>query len=210
MAASGSENLSQLCDADLVELVRQGEMAAYHVLWQRHAESGHVFARGTNSSVSAEDAVSEAFETMLSAIKRGLGPTKSFRAYMRTTIRHSVARTATGNVETPVEHLGVDEIAAGADPSESYAHTSFDSQTIWTAFSALNERYQLVLWLSEVEGLKPREIAVQLNTSTANVSVVAFRAREAFRRNYDKATGPLGPIPVETVPEMPRPQDPAD
>lgn len=198
MSPRSTDELGLLLDSDLVGLVRQGHVDAYHVLWQRHWASAYTCAKETNSAISAEDAVSDAFEVILSAIQRGYGPTDNFRSYLFSTIRHNVAHSVRDNLETPVEDVGVDHAAVGADPSRAYDALSFDSEAVSLAFYALNERYRTVLWLSEVETRKPREIAKDLDMSAANVSMVAFRARESFRKNYDKAVVQLAAKQAES------------
>ena len=48
----------------------------------------------------------------------------------------------------------------------------------------LPERWQAVLWHTEVEGQKPAEVAVLLGMSANSVSALAYRAREGLRQAF--------------------------
>ncbi|MEV7618498.1 sigma-70 family RNA polymerase sigma factor, partial [Microbacterium sp. NPDC089321] len=55
------------------------------------------------------------------------------------------------------------------------------------AFRSLPSRWQEVLWYSEIEQMKPAEIAPLLGMSTGAVSQLSFRAREGLREAWIQA-----------------------
>ena len=60
----------------------------------------------------------------------------------------------------------------------------FESEAAARAFASLPERWQLVLWHTEVEGQRPAEVAPLLGLSPNAVSQLAHRAREGLRQAF--------------------------
>ncbi|WP_343905462.1 sigma-70 family RNA polymerase sigma factor, partial [Nocardioides aquiterrae] len=169
-------------DGELISLVRAGDTDAYGELFARHVDAARRLARQLVSAGDVDDLVSEAFAKVLVVLQRGGGPDLAFRAYLLTAVRR----------------LHVDRIRAGArlhttadltpfDPGVPFRDTAvegFESATAARAFAALPERWQLVLWHTEVEGQKPAEVATLLGMSPNSVSALAYRAREGLRQAY--------------------------
>ena len=145
-------------------------------------EAARRLARQLVSPGDVEDLVSEAFVKVLGIIQRGGGPEVAFRAYLLTSVRS----------------LRVDKFRAGArlhttddmeafDPGVPFRDTAiegFESTAAARAFASLPERWQLVLWHTEVEGDRPADIAPLLGMSANSVSALAYRAREGLRQAY--------------------------
>lgn len=169
-------------DAELISAVRGGDLDAYGDLFERHVEAARRLARQLVSPGDVEDLVSEAFVKVLGIIQRGGGPEVAFRAYLLTSVRS----------------LRVDKFRAGArlhttddmeafDPGVPFRDTAiegFESTAAARAFASLPERWQLVLWHTEVEGERPADIAPLLGMSANSVSALAYRAREGLRQAY--------------------------
>jgi RNA polymerase sigma factor (sigma-70 family) len=169
-------------DAELISAVRGGEVDAYGELFDRHVAAARRLARQLVPPADAEDLVSEAFAKVLSLLQRGAGPDLAFRAYLLTAIRR----------------LHVDRIRANArvqptadlepfDPGVPFRDTAvegFENAAAAKAFASLPERWQAVLWHTEVEGQKPAEVAVLLGMSANSVSALAYRAREGLRQAF--------------------------
>lgn len=169
-------------DAELISAVRGGDVDAYGELYRRHVEAARRLARQLVSPGDADDLVSEAFAKVLVVLQRGGGPDLAFRAYLLTAVRR----------------LHVDKIRAGArlhttddltqfDPGVPFRDTAvegFESAAAARAFASLPERWQLVLWHTEVEGQKPAEVAPLLGMSANSVSALAYRAREGLRQAF--------------------------
>ena len=169
-------------DAELISAVRGGDLDAYGDLFERHVEAARRLARQLVSPGDVEDLVSEAFVKVLGILQRGGGPDAAFRAYLLTSVRS----------------LRVDKFRAGArlhttddmeafDPGVPFRDTAiegFESTAAAKAFASLPERWQLVLWHTEVEGDRPADIAPLLGMSANSVSALAYRAREGLRQAF--------------------------
>ena len=169
-------------DAELISAVRGGDADAYGELFDRHVAAARRLARQLMPPADAEDLVSEAFAKVFSLLQRGAGPDLAFRAYLLTAIRR----------------LHVDRIRANArvqptddmepfDPGVPFRDTAvegFENAAAAKAFASLPERWQAVLWHTEVEGQKPAEVAVLLGMSANSVSALAYRAREGLRQAF--------------------------
>ncbi|MFT4234078.1 MAG: sigma-70 family RNA polymerase sigma factor, partial [Microbacterium sp.] len=171
-------------DADLVLRARSGDSAAFGELWQRHYRSGIVAARSISANLDADDLVQEAYTKIFQAIQRGGGPTGAFRSYLFTTIRNVAASWGRGMNEAPSAEL---EMLTDPDSSEAAAEAALDRSITTTAFRSLPTRWQEVLWYTEVEQMKPAEVAPLLGMKAAAVSQLAFRAREGLREAWIQA-----------------------
>ena len=71
-------------DLELVEALRNGDLSAFGVLFERQRSRMLAVARtACRNEADAEDAVHEAFHRMLTAVRNGAGPTTSVSAYLR-------------------------------------------------------------------------------------------------------------------------------
>ena len=179
---STATSIDAASDAELISAVRGGDVDAYGTLFERHVDAARRLARQLVSPGDADDLVSEAFVKVLGVLQRGGGPDVAFRAYLLTSVRR----------------LQVDRFRAGArlhttddmeafDPGVPFRDTAvegFESEAAARAFASLPERWQLVLWHTEVEGDKPADIAPMLGMSANSVSALAYRAREGLRQAF--------------------------
>lgn len=174
-------------DAELITAVRSGEAVAFGVLYERHCAAARAVARQyTNSAADAEDAVSDAFSRVFAAIQQGGGPDVAFRAYLFTVLRRvALHRVETGRRALPTDDLETLERAAGPSGStEEPALAEFERGVVSEAYKSLPERWQAVLWYTEVERLSPAEIAPVLGLTANGVAALAYRAREGLRQAY--------------------------
>ncbi|UUX58742.1 sigma-70 family RNA polymerase sigma factor [Glutamicibacter halophytocola] len=183
MTIDSGEIFAELSDANLIRGIRGGDRESQAHLYRRHKQVALAVAyRHTDTPSEAEDIVSEAFLKVFQAIERGLGPQEFFRAYLLTVVsRCAFARNKAASQQIVVDdhqefHMG----DAFADDVMDRAETSF----IVNAFQSLPERWRMVLWHVEVEGLAPREIAPILGITPNAVSALAIRAREGLRQAY--------------------------
>ena len=180
----------ELDDAQLIEAVRRGDVAAYGDLFARHVDSARNLARQLSRTVvEADDLVSDAFIRVLHAIRTGSGPDSTIRAYLLTTLRHAAYDRT--RKERRVELS--EDLTESVDPA--LVSVPFDDTVTATAekvlankaFTQLPERWRTVLWLTEVEGRTPAEVAPSLGLTPNGVSALAYRAREALRQGYLQA-----------------------
>src|ERR1700742_4173212 len=156
-------------DAELIDSVRGGDTAAYGSLYERHVGAAYNLARPlTRSGAEADDLVAEAFAKVLDTLRAGRGPDSSFRAYLLTALRHTAYDKT--RRDRKIELSDDVETAGGALAAQ--------------AFARLRERWQAVLWHTEIEGQAPAEVAPILGLTANGVSALAYRAREGLRQAY--------------------------
>src|SRR3954453_23352430 len=169
-------------DAELISAVRGGDVDAYGELFARHVDSARRLARQLAGPADADDLVSDAFTKVLLVLQRGGGPDLAFRAYLLTAVRRlHVDRIRSGARLRPVDDL------TPFDPGLPFQDTAvegFDNAAAARAFASLPERWQMVLWHTEVEQQKPADIAPLLGVSANSVSALAYRAREGPRQAF--------------------------
>lgn len=171
-------------DADLVLRTRSGDASAFGELWRRHYRAGVTVARNMTSSLDADDLVQEAYTRIYHSIVQGGGPTGSFRAYLFTSIRNTAAAWGRARRETAYEELDGIEDPSGV---EHESEAALDRGLTHQAFRSLPTRWQEVLWYSEIERMKPAEIAPLLGMKPTAVAQLTFRAREGLREAWIQA-----------------------
>lgn len=169
-------------DAELISAVRGGDLSAYGALFERHVDAARRLARQLTSHADADDLVSEAFTKVMKVLQAGGGPDVAFRAYLLTAVRrlHVDRIRATSKLHTTDDMEPFDP----GVPFRDTAVEGFENAAAAKAFASLPERWQLVLWHTEVEGQKPAEIAPLLGMSANSVSALAYRAREGLRQAF--------------------------
>ncbi|WP_226531856.1 sigma-70 family RNA polymerase sigma factor [Microbacterium paraoxydans] len=182
---SADEGSDSLSDHDLVERVRGGENAAYAELWRRHAGAAYSVAR-TFERLDADDIVSEAFVRVLRAIKAGGGPSTGFRPYLVMSVRNVGRRWYTQDAPLPVGELEY-VIDPAAPEGELTVVEEFEGGAAVAAFRSLPTRWQEVLWYSEIDDMKPREISVLLGMAPNAVSALIVRAKRGLRDGWISA-----------------------
>lgn len=187
-------------DGALIERMRAGDDSAYEELYRRHADAVRRYARTCcRDAHTADDLTAEVFARMLQAVRGGSGPEHAVRAYLLTSVRRVAAHWGRSARR---EQL-VDDFAVFAQQA---AHTSevSDDTTLelgadvralhraeqsmaMQAFRSLPERWQAVLWHTEVEDESPSEVAVLFGLDANGTRVLASRAREGLKQAYLQA-----------------------
>lgn len=175
---------STTSDESLVLLARAGDRAAFAELWERHARSGLRVARQFTSSLDADDLVSEAYTRIYQRVLDGGGPDGAFRPYLYTTIRNLASRWGGSNQDVQVEDIDAFEDDSIPDDPSAVA---LDRSLTVRAFRTLPERWQAVLWYTEVEGMDPHEVAPILGGTANSIAALSYRAREGLRRAWLQA-----------------------
>ena len=181
MALSVS-TLDERSDAELISAVRAGDVASYGELFSRHVGSARRLARQLVPGPDVDDLVSESFAKVLGVLQRGGGPDLAFRAYLLTAVRrlHVDRIRASSRLHTTDDLTPFDP----GVPFKDTAVEGFENAAAARAFALLPERWQLVLWHTEVEGQKPADVAPLLGMTPNAVSALAYRAREGLRQAY--------------------------
>lgn len=165
-------------DHELVRRARRGDRAAYAELWRRHHQAGLRVARAV-THLDADDIVAEAFARILRIVLAGGGPEGAFRPYLYTTIKNVAASQGRATKEFAVDDL--EELLDPGEAEDDVAISALDRSLTAQAFRSLPERWQTVLWYTEVEGLDPHEAAPLLGLSANATAALSFRAREGLR-----------------------------
>lgn len=186
-------------DHALLTRARDGDGEAFEALYRRHHRAATRAAHSYSSrSQLAEDAVQEAFLRILHATQQGGGPQTEFRAYLATTVRHVIAGWTRADPTIAVEDL---ETVSGEDTRDS---AQPESRLRWhlltKAFKSLPTRWQEALWLGEVEGVEPAELAQRWNMSPNAAAALSYRAREGLRTAWLDAHVNEGLVPQECRP----------
>ncbi|MEU1556502.1 sigma-70 family RNA polymerase sigma factor [Streptomyces scabiei] len=187
-------------DADLIEGMRSGDDSAYEELYRRHAEAVRRYARTCcRDAHTADDLTAEVFARMLQAVRGGAGPEHAVRAYLLTSVRRVAATwTSSARREQLVDDFAVfaahasrgarvsdtDTLDLGADVRAM--HEAEQSMAM-RAFRSLPERWQAVLWHTEVEDESPSEVATLFGLDANGTRVLASRAREGLKQAYLQA-----------------------
>ncbi|HTW16707.1 MAG TPA: sigma-70 family RNA polymerase sigma factor [Nocardioides sp.] len=170
-----------LSDVDLLLEARTGDESAVEELYRRHRESALRFARSLTDPVTAEDVVAEAFVKVLETIRSGGGPEVSFRPYLLTAVRN----TYVSHVRRDARHVWVDDQRGLDRPTDAdVTEQRHESTLLASAFAALPERWQTVLWHSTVEGEDHDTIGRRLGLKPNAVAALGFRARDGLRKAY--------------------------
>nr|WP_201468881.1 sigma-70 family RNA polymerase sigma factor [Microbacterium hydrocarbonoxydans] len=168
-------------DDEIIEALREGDTRDFALLWARHADAARCAAKLFAPTIDPEDLVSEAFATILRITRSGGGPTDAFRPYLVASVRNTAARWARWHDVLPLDGLSEEELVQGEpDPIERVSERSVVVEALLT----LSPRHRTLLWYLNVEGMKPRELAPLMGMTPNAVSVLAFRARDGFRRAW--------------------------
>jgi RNA polymerase sigma factor (sigma-70 family) len=176
-------------DAELIDAVRGGQVDAFGSLYERHVSAAYNLARQlARSRAESDDLVSEAFARVLDTLRAGRGPDSAFRAYLLTALRH-VAYDKTRRdrkVELTDDVTAVSGVATEkiSEPFRDTAVAGLERSLAAKAYARLPERWQAVLWHTEIEGQSPAEVAPLLGLTANGVSALAYRAREGLREAY--------------------------
>ncbi|MEV0661640.1 sigma-70 family RNA polymerase sigma factor [Actinomadura luteofluorescens] len=169
-------------DAALISRIREGDDAAYGTLYERHLPAARGLAGHLAGRDGAEDAVQDAFAKVLSVLKRGGGPDTGFRPYLLTAVRRTVYDRQ--RVDRRVHHTDDIEAYDVEVPFDDPAVEELERSMVARAFLALPERWQTVLWHTEVEDGKPADVAPILGLTANGAAALAYRAREGLRQAY--------------------------
>ena len=170
-------------DTDLLAAVRAGDTAAYGTLYERHRAATRQLAYAlTHDSADVDDLVAETFAKVFATLRAGRGPLVAFRAYLHTTLRHVCYHRARRDrrLEFTDDLTRYDAGEPFRDPTVERLERTYAAR----AFRQLPDRWRDVLWMTEVEGAGPAEIAPRLGLTPNAVAVLAHRAREGLRRLY--------------------------
>lgn len=181
MRSAGPEPVSEPL---LLAAARDGSDGAVGILYARHrgaAVAAAERALGGDLAWLAEDVVEAAFFNVVRALRNGNGPTDQLRPYFLTAVRHEAWRAlrARGREGETADRLVDGQAGAveGADAVDVHV-------LLREAFGALPEAWRTVLWLTEVEGRRPADVAELTGSSARATAALAYRARRGLITAY--------------------------
>ena len=157
--------------AALVERAVDGDEAAFAALYERHALSAWRLAYAVTGTTSdAVAVVSDSFARTFTALRAGRAAQSSFRTLLLRTVRQQAidARNAHG------------EKAPAFQASQR-------TLVLATAFATLPERWKSALWLRQVEGIDPAELAPIVELDVDATNQIVKRARRGLREQFVRA-----------------------
>jgi RNA polymerase sigma factor (sigma-70 family) len=179
-----------LTDAELVDGVVAGYDDAFAQLYERHSLAAWRLGQTvTGNADDASDAVSEAFARVLVAVRAGhLDNGGSFRSYLLTATRNAALDNIrkTGR-SRPTEQERLSEVESTSPTPPELLTTDEEAALVAKAFRNLPERWQSVLWLTEVEGVATKDAARRLGLSPNGAAQLAVRARSGLRERFLQA-----------------------
>ena len=175
--------MTALSDAELLAAARGSDEAAFTELYVRHHAAAQRLAQGYRRLGDPDDLVNGAFERVLAALRRGSGPTDSFRAYLFVTLRRLAMEQAKHAEDESLDEVPEPVAAVVGDPELDGAERDIIAQ----AFESLPGQWQTVLWQTAVEGKQPKDFAGTMGMTPNAAAALAYRARERLRQAYLQA-----------------------
>ncbi len=180
----------QPSDLELITASRSGDADAFATLYARHVDAARRLARSlTRRRADVDDLVADAYTRVFVALQRGGGPDLAFRPYLYTTLRRiAIDRGIKGGHEVATEQpdldRGLDRDLDSTQPFVDPALIHLERSMAAQAYQQLPERWQAVLWYTEVEEMAPNDVGELLGLSANATAALAYRAREGLRQAY--------------------------
>ncbi len=169
-------------DDALADRVRSGDTAAFAELRERHSRAGLAAARQFGSIADPDDIVSEAYPPHPPRPAEGRGSAGGVPALFVPDDPEHRTGLAPGQT-TPTSELTEDLEDPALDPETKVIENTVTVR----AFRTLPERWQTVLWYTEVEGMDPAEAAPYLGLTANSAAALAYRAREGLKKAWLQA-----------------------
>jgi RNA polymerase sigma factor (sigma-70 family) len=184
-SATWPGSFDKASDGELLKAVRQGHTIAYGHLFERHwSMAVRVAKRKTPDKHLAEDAVHEAFASILSAIRNGAGPIEVFRPYLLASVSRAIYKlNGLSMRETPMESS---ELARISDEYPRTDESDYFNENVYVAFTSLPTRWQKVIWHMDVEEMPPRQSAPLLGLSPNAAVALHRRAKKGLKYAYHR------------------------
>jgi RNA polymerase sigma factor (sigma-70 family) len=172
-------------EAEILRRVRDGDVATFGVLYERHLGAARRLARSLLADPSdADDVVAEVFAATFAAMRKGRGPADDFRSYVLTSVRRECQRTwRRGGRQRPGGEHVVDIASARAGDCDEIERRTEDD-VVLRVFASLPDHMREALWASEVEGLSHATIAARTGATSAAVAQLIVRARRLLGERY--------------------------
>lgn len=187
-------------DLELIARYRNGDTAAFEVIFQRyHVQLRSVCLRTMGDEATADDMVQETFYRVLRSVAR-LDMTANFAAWVHRIAANvctdelrrrqlRLKREATGEEADVI--LKVPDTSAIGQP-EAALELQRLRRLIWQVSRKLPERQRMVLAMRELERRSYTSIARVMGVTESAVETLLHRARRRFREEFLLIEGPAG------------------
>ncbi len=184
---SGFEDFS---DKELIEAAKSDEIAAFHVLVNRHTKRAYWTAYNiVHNHDDAEDVAQEAFIRIYRFIER-YNPKQKFTTWFYQIIVNlsiDCLRRKKRKKSAPLEHIP--EVAGDEDTPYEELEREEKQEKVQALLQTLPEQYRTILVLRDIEGLPSREVAKTLKLNHATVRWRLHRARALFKEHWETRYG---------------------
>lgn len=183
------ERLDRRPDSDLVARAASGDASSFEELYRRYSSNAWRVAYAVaGNRDDAADAVSEAFTRVFEVLPGGRLAEGEFGPYLLAVTRNAAIDTLrrSGRLEPTDQMESLDRPAGAPSPFDRVVQGE-DSSIVARAFRSLPERWRSVLWMTEVEGIPPREVGVRMGLTANTAAQLATRARAGLRERYLQA-----------------------
>jgi RNA polymerase sigma-70 factor, ECF subfamily len=183
------QDVTLLADEDLMQLVRQGDAAAFEVVYERHATAAFSLAyRMMGRRGPAEDVVQEAFLSLWRSGARYDHTRGSVRTWVLGIVHHRAIDALRRGIRHDARRAsdeGIEERFASKDRTDLQASRREEAAEVRTALAALPSEQSRAIELAYFGGFSHSEIADMLQTPIGTV-------KGRIRLGLEKLRGQLG------------------
>jgi RNA polymerase sigma-70 factor (ECF subfamily) len=184
-----ARDLALLADEDLMHLMRQGDAAAFEVIYERHCSAAFSLAyRMTGRRGAAEDVVQDAFLSLWRAGARYDQTRGSVRTWVLAVVHHraiDALRRGFKHESRRASDEGLEERFEAAERTDVQAVRREEAAEVRSALAALPADQSRAIELAYFGGFSHSEIATMLETPIGTV-------KGRIRLGLEKLRGELG------------------
>jgi RNA polymerase sigma-70 factor (ECF subfamily) len=172
MPLGSRSNLNQQSDEALLQLVAQRNLAAYDLLYRRHAQVMYnLIVRIVRDAATAEDLLQDAFWQIWENSNQYRGSGAALAWIMRVARNRALDQLRRQRVRIPTLSDDAEEVEQVADRTtiEEALEIKMRRTQVQRALESIPEDQRICLELAYFEGLSQREIAEQTNMAVGTI-----------------------------------------
>jgi RNA polymerase sigma-70 factor (ECF subfamily) len=171
---------------ELIPRLRRLDMNALAQVHDLHFPEVYRYVRfRLSDELVSEDIAAEVFMRLLEALHRGIGPTRSVRAWLFATASNLINDHLRLRYAHPIQDIEEEtDLTAPDDPVKAVEH-NWQTNEVQKAMQKLTSEQQHVLALRFAEEMSIEETAAQMNRTINAVKVLQFRAIVSLRRHLE-------------------------
>lgn len=172
MPLGSRPNLSQQNDETLLQLVAQRNLAAYDLLYRRHAQVMYnLIARIVRDQATAEDLLQDVFWQIWENANQYRGSGAALAWMMRVARNRALDQLRRQRVRPPTVNDDAEEVESVAAPMTVEEAVEIQTRRVQVqrALESIPEEQRVCLELAYFEGLSQREIAEQTNMAVGTI-----------------------------------------